>query len=410
MSETDLMGLPFINEYFYAFTIEGTTIAVDGFTYYTTGATVTIPREGLVFGNIYNVISPPGLDDGNLNTFNYATFTSGTSLLNLDKSDLRSLNNSTKPGSPQFLLTPPLTPGGDLYVNNSPIQLNVNRTTIGVTLKNLLMKTSGTTYSTLFPTTRSWGGNDWGNSQIYIGYLPNHPELGEVNLTVGPNIATSILPASAPVATRLSITRMSTINGLNLPLITGTPQWTTIDPIVYGYITPEFDAIYNPFGNPASAPLSGTLNASDFFTDLATTYIVPEKIDQPNPETVFPVDGTKHLLFVMDNSGPLITFPITFGTSSVRMGIKNISIYWYIPAVNAPGQRWWTAVENNINVDHGTSGAGGGWDWKTVTIAMNDVMQEQYVNFYNNNNPSNTSIFVCVEFSGTLNISEIVVG
>ena len=406
MSATDLMGNPYIVTYNQTFTIAGTTLTIDGFKYYTTGAIVTIPATGLTLGNIYHVISPPTLNAGNLNTFMYATYTTTS-----DTDNLTNLLDTDKPGNPAFSLTPPITPGdnGDYYSNSSAFQLHVNATTIGLTLTNLLNKTSGTTYSKLFPIPASWGGNTWGSLQNYIGYLANAPGTGETNLSIGGSIGLSILPKGAPVATRLSVTGLTTVNGVSVPAITGSPQWATI---VLGpsYAPSTYDAIYNPFGNPASAPLSGTFNATDFFTPLAANYIVPPKSAQPNPATIFPTGGTKYLLFAMDNSGPLITFPIKFGNSSTGLNIKNISVYWYIADSGAPGQQWWSVVKNNINVDHGTSGAGGGWDWKTATVAMNDVMSVQYSTYYKNNNPTQTSIFVCVEFSGTLNISEILVG
>jgi hypothetical protein len=398
MTAIDLMGAPYIHIYS-GFAISGTTIAIDNFLYYTTGSIVTISSNGLNFGNIYNVVNLiPNLNSGNLNTFNYAAYTTN------NNDNLTNLHDASISGSPTFALTPPLVAGGDFYVNSSPVLLNVNARTIGLTLTNLLSKTSGSTYAKLFPTGQTWGGNSWGLSQSSIGYLPSAPGTGEIQIAIGASIRTSISAG----ATRASVTGVTNYNGVNLPSLSGPQQWTNIT-LAPSYIPSTYDAVYNPFGNVATAPLSGTLNATNFFTSLAASYIVPES-GQPNPSTVFPTGGSKFLLLTMSNSGPLITFPINFGTTSTGLGIVNVSIFWIVPGLDVSTQKWWSVVKNNVNVDHGTVGAGGGWDWKTATVAMNDTMHDLYVAYYATHSPSNSSIFLCIEFTGTLNISDIVVG
>lgn len=379
MSAVDLMGPPGIYGYIANFTITGTYLTVDGWRYYTDGATVTIGAAALRFNNIWNNANLIGATPQfNVGAYNeYITFTTGNTDL------LYHLNEYTT--DIQFSLRTPEDPGtsasgyGDVYYNNASISLGVNGGRIGATIRNL--KGLTTTVSPLFPTSNTWTGG-----QTSIGYLGSHPGALEVNVKTGSGIAASVVGA---------IKRLSMV---------GTPSGTPAVPAIPGGVTSisapstfvpsGYDAVYDP--------INLTFNQTDFVSTLGNTYILPTQTQ--NAASIF--TGTKYLILSINNNAPITSFPYKF--SGTGLEVVNISVYWY--GSSLPNQKWYTAVKNKVNVSNTASGCGGGFNNTSGIIAYNTADVTAYTGYYAGNSPTGTQIFICIEFNGTMTVSSIEIG
>jgi hypothetical protein len=381
MSAVDLMGAPGIYAYTATFTITGTYLAVDGWRYYTTGATVTIPAAALRFNNIWNnanlIGAAPAFNTGSNNT--YITFSTGNS------DQLYHLNEYTTDIA--FSLRTPEDPGvspsgfGDVYYNNTSIPLSVNGGTIGATIKNLKGLTTGVG---LFPNSNTWTGG-----QTSIGYLGAHPGTAEVNVQTGPGIIASVV---------------GTIKRLSM---TGTPAGTPPVPAIPSgvssisapstFIPSTKDAIYDPIGNAFSQ--------EDFITGLGTTYILPTQTQ----DTASIFTGNKFLVLSISNNAsiPSFTWQMT-GKNGQGLTIINMSVYWYGPTL--PNQKWYTAVKDSTNVSNTAAGCGGGFNNTSGTISYNTTDATAYTDYYKSNSPSGTQIFICIEFTGNISVPSIIIG
>ena len=384
MSAVDLMGAPGIYAYTATFTITGTYLAVDGWRYYTTGATVTIPANALEFNNIWNnanlIGAAPQFNTGSNNT--YINFSTGNS------DQLYHLNEASQDIA--FSLRTPETPGaspsgfGDVYYNNTSIPLSVNGGSISATIKNLKGLTTGVG---LFPNSNTWTGG-----QTSIGFLGSHPGTAEVNITI-PN--TSAIAGAVPdkLVKRLSMT--------------GTPAGTPPVPAIPGGVTSiSAPSTFIPSTNDAIFdPINNTFSQEDFITGLGTTYILPTQTQ--NATAIF--TGNKFLVLAINNGTAVTAFPYRMtGKNGQGLTIINLSVYWYGPTL--PNQKWYTAVKNGVNQSFSTAGCGDGFDGVVGTIKYNMADSTAYTDYYAGTTPTGTVIYICIEFTGNISVPSISIG
>jgi len=273
LQPSDSMGNPNIIAPYTQLGITGSTTTISGVKYYTNGAYIPVPRYGITFNNIYNVVDNRSFYHLTLSQSSYGSYFS-TSLVYSN-------------GSGGYLPFP-RTNQNVSYLNGEAF--NAYITGFLPILANLTNAISKQNVLTFFPTADNWSGGE-----PYIGYTP---AVDEVTIPLNQGGTSS--------STVISQQRYSIMNRETTP---NTPSLGNINVFNADLLT-QYDPAFQPFDN--------NFYASDFTTSLNSTYILP-KVATFTP-------GTKYLVLKVAIDAALKAFNILFGSSST--GIVNTWVYW----------------------------------------------------------------------------------
>lgn len=284
LQPSDSMGNPNIIAPYTQLGITGSTTTISGVKYYTNGAYIPVPRYGITFNNIYNVVDNRSFYHLTLSQSSYGSYFS-TSLVYSN-------------GSGGYLPFP-RTNQNVSYLNGEAF--NAYITGFLPILANLTNAISKQNVLTFFPTADNWSGGE-----PYIGYTP---AVDEVTIPLNQGGTSS--------STVISQQRYSIMNRETTP---NTPSLGNINVFNADLLT-QYDPAFQPFDN--------NFYASDFTTSLNSTYILP-KVATFTP-------GTKYLMLKVAIDAALKAFNILFGSSST--GIVNTWVYW----TRSGTQTWYDA-------------------------------------------------------------------
>lgn len=329
IGDSDPMGPPHIVAPYTYLGVTGTIVPISGISYFTDGSWVPVPKDGVSFDNMYNVI-----DNQN---FNYNTF----SVVKPAYATYHCIDLEYSNGSGGFIAFPHMN-GNVNYFNALSQTLYI--TGIGPLQANLTNSIAKTNFNIpFFPTSNTWPG-----TQIYIGYV--YPVPDEITIPLKSGSSSSVL----------SITRCTIASG------EGTPQTPSLSNVVVN--SPGTLSTLST-RDPAYYPYDGKFHTDDFTTSLNYTYILTR------PATFS--TGTKYLLLKISTQGYLNTFVVNLGSSAT--GVANL---WGLWTSSSTPTTWydWSIASNSSGGCGGGSNPGGKYTLQLNTSATYTVVGDIYVN------------------------------
>jgi hypothetical protein len=368
ISASDVMGNPSISNpasTYLSITAGATIYTVSGIKYYSSTATIVIPYWYLQLTNIYNIIYNPSL--------NYATFGGGVTDYSIAANSTTlvfgpsKVNYNPPGGNPVSGNSSPGVALGYTYYNNQQITLNVSGSgAVSLTVTN--NKGLSTTTNSFFPASTTYSGF---TTQSGIGYL----DASIIETTIG----------SYSLSGVTSITRVSIKNSPSSAL---TPN-TSSDIQAFSSTTlTNYDVQYIPIGESV-----GNVYTTNQLGTLASTYVLPSGSSSLS-------GGTKYLTFRINVTAPITTFALTLGTTAASHAtISNMYVQWIDTAKGLTSTTWWNGLVawDSTGCNNGTPlSANAKYFFKLNTAYINDYSTGSF-------------IYVNIEFSGYMKLSEIFV-
>ena len=349
--DSDDMGYPDIVVYPTLSVVLRNQVTVSGVNYYGPSSFITVPHSSIKLARIYNI-----LDNRNFNamvfsinsrSYNYSA-NSAPTLEYLNTSLVRTPFPAPKGIAP--------SDGVNYYNGSDFTMVIVSTSAISTMLTNAVSKqTFKPRFFPSIPTGQP--------TQIYIGYLGGMPDETTIPLHTGGSASSSAIR----VQKRYSIA--------DVELNPDTPSITNIIPLDSNKLT-KYDPAYQPYDQ--------NFYATDFTTALNRDYVLPS--------TATFSTGTKYLVIKLSTQGVMRAFNVNFGSSAT--GIVQTWVYWTTSGVFP--NIWYDAT-----ISYGSPGGClVGYGINSVSINLNTTAYETY---------TIGDIYINIKFTGTINMSEILI-